>query len=103
MTAVKAWFTLSMLAAVVLGSFATGAAVTRIIRLSQPVQDAAPALDLRERAAPLEEAAPVEAAPVRNEPATRQERWKARRSTGAIGTTALFPLARAHGISGTLG
>lgn len=101
MTAVKAWFTLSMLAAVVLGAFATGAAVTRILRLAQPVQEVAPALDLGAPAAV--EAAPVEATPVRNAPATRQERWKARRGGDAIGSSALFPLARAHDMYRTLG
>lgn len=100
MTAVKAWFTLSMLAAVVLGAFATGAAVTRILRLAQPVQEVAPALDLGAPAAV--EAAPVEATPVRSEPATRQERWKARR-VGAVGSSALFPVAGAHGMYLTLG
>lgn len=99
MTAVKAWFTLSMLAAVVLGAFATGAAVTRILRLAQPVQEVAPALDLGAPAAV--EAAPMKATPVRSEPATRQERWKAR--VGAVGSSALFPVAGAHGMYLTLG
>ncbi len=56
---VKAWFTLSMLAAVVLGSFATGAAVTRIIKLSQPVPDAVPAIELQGASSPASDSGAV--------------------------------------------